>query len=51
MNNRGLLIVAIVLLIVIVTGTTITCRESFWDKDKKILEIKSNDSKLEIKTD
>lgn len=50
MNNRMLIIVAIVLLIVILTGTTITCRDSFWDKDKKVLEIKTNDSKLEVKT-
>ena len=50
MNNRILLIVAIVLLLAIVTGTTITCRDGFWDRDKKVLEIKTNDSKLEVKT-
>jgi hypothetical protein len=43
--------VAIVLLIAILTGTTITCRDSFWDKDKKVIEIKNNDSKIKIKHD
>jgi hypothetical protein len=33
-------VLVIVLILWLVGGNSITCRESFWDKDKKVIEIK-----------
>lgn len=33
-------VLAIVLLVWLLRGTSVSCRESFWDKDKQIIEIK-----------
>jgi hypothetical protein len=44
MNRNGIGIIGIILAIIVVLwlvgGNTITCRESFWDKDKQVIEIK-----------
>jgi len=46
MNKNWLGIVGAILVIVLVVwllgGSRITCHESFWDKDKQIIEIKHN---------
>jgi len=46
MNKNWLGIVGTVLVIVLVLwlvgGSRISCHESFWDKDKQIIEIKHN---------
>jgi hypothetical protein len=33
-------VLVIVLLVWLLGGTSISCRESFWDKDKQVIEIK-----------
>lgn len=33
-------VLVIVLIVWLVSGGSISCRESFWDKDKKVIEIK-----------
>ena len=33
-------ILVVILILWLIGGTKITCRESFWDKDKQIIEIK-----------
>ena len=44
MNKNWLGIIGAVLVIVVVVwllgGSRISCHESFWDKDKKVIEIK-----------
>jgi hypothetical protein len=44
MNKNWLGIIGVVLVIVVVLwllgGSSISCRDSFWDKDKKVIEIK-----------
>jgi hypothetical protein len=35
-------VLVVVLVIWLVGGNSITCRDSFWDKDKKVIEIKTN---------
>jgi hypothetical protein len=44
MNKNGLGIIGAILVIVVVLwllgGSRISCHESFWDKDKQVIEIK-----------
>lgn len=43
-NGVGLIgaVLAIILILWLIGGTSINCRESFWDKDKQVIEIKHN---------
>lgn len=40
-RNFGIIggILAILLIVWLITGGSITCRDSFWDSDKKVIEI------------
>jgi hypothetical protein len=44
MNNKWLGIIGAIVVIVVVLlllgGSTVSCHESFWDKDKQVIEIK-----------
>lgn len=41
-NSVGVIggVLAIILIVWLLSGGSISCRESFWDSDKKIIEIK-----------
>jgi len=43
-NLFGLIggVLAVVLIIWLLTGGSVNCRESFWDKNKTVIEVKHN---------
>jgi hypothetical protein len=46
MNRTWVTIIGTILVVIFVVwllgGTKISCRESFWDKDKQVIEIKTD---------